>query len=212
MTVELCRNGHRRTPSNTATNPTTGRRCCLTCRRLSEHRRYLERTSRSGPRGGAICGRGHRWTHHNTLLSVTPEGRVTRHCRACRRLRDRAKNLTPEFQEYERARYAAGRRTGPPLTLFAPEHGTLKGYNFHRCRCQQCRAAIARAHRAARLKRKARRLGIRLVPPSSAAPMVVSLDALADAIGYDRIGTGSEWDDPVFDAVARRWGDFDPVA
>jgi hypothetical protein len=51
------------------------------------------------------------------------------------------------------------------------------------------------------------------MPTQTAPPEVVSLDALAEArYGYDRIATGSAWDDPVFDAVADRWSDYDDAS
>ena len=51
----------------------------------------------------------------------------------------------------------AGDEVTEPGRLGAWRHGTRQGYEFHKCRCPECRAAHAAHHRKARARRKERR-------------------------------------------------------
>lgn len=145
--------------------------------------------------GATFTKCGHRRSDRNTILWRRANGRIGAKCRSCSNRRQRERRNCEEFRSKLRMQYATRLRSNfAPLTPNDPHHGTVTGYNSYRCRCADCRAAIATAHRICRLKRKARKLGLK-VP--SVANTVVSL---ADYHQEFRTGV---WDDPVAAAVLR---------
>ena len=79
-----CAQGHPFDEDNTYQNPTSGKRQCVVCTRVSQHKYYVENNQDVGvPNADKLfCPQGHPYDEVNTY--VTPDG--SRNCRACGRI------------------------------------------------------------------------------------------------------------------------------
>lgn len=152
------------------------------------------------------CRRGHRYTETNTAWRAKKSGAMVRICKTCRRENAKASYRRTRAKTLARMNDAHRRWLAKQSQLADDDekHGTIAGYNNHRCRCEPCTAAIRDYHRRRRseLARRAEVAQLADLRPSSIRAWW-SLDSIADArFGMDRINPGDEWDDPVFELVA----------
>lgn len=146
------------------------------------------------------CRNGHRRTAANTHLAKNAKGYIIARCLTCRRAAQKKRRRTDTYRSSERDRYARGGRTGAAAVADSMWHGTVNGYNRYRCRCPECRAAIAQYHRIRKFRKQLAAMGAKV--PHVRAGGGLSLDAIAAArYGMDRIVVGTVWDDPTADAA-----------
>lgn len=135
---------------------------------------------------------GHPRSENNTLNWIDrSRNQLRAKCKRCqnRRNRERGYRRTENYRTQQRQRWAEGKRR---QTVKPEQHGTVTGYNYG-CRCEECTAAINTFHRVARLKRKAKKLGIVIPRELNAVRSNISLDYVAEAsYGMDRVMIGSD--------------------
>lgn len=148
------------------------------------------------------CMKGHRLTPSNTLWATNRHGNKVKRCRTCKNIR--AQERYRERREIELARMNDAHRRWlarqPLLDPDDPKHGTIAGYNNHRCRCQPCRDAITAYHRARKAEiRRREEVAMLASIPERRGEARWSLDALNDSRFGQGVSLSGEWDDPVAD-------------
>lgn len=136
------------------------------------------------------CRRDHEMTADNSRMIVR-RGKPVAVCRTCERDRMARKRLDPEYREGEKLRKR--NRRVEPLAPGDPRHGTLNGYNWHKCRCELCKLEVLTVAWLAR-----RQQGIDERPRQNVWTSL-TLELIIENVG-------DEWDDPTFDAVCELIG------